>query len=101
VFTVTTTSALLFRQGDKPFTVYVYVPATLDPGTNVPLNTPPPGAVQVPPTFGEPPNCVNNGVVAEVAQSVIEPFVPAFGGDCRSTVTVLLALVHGGGTLSV
>jgi hypothetical protein len=101
VFTETIMFALLFGQGDTPFTVYVYAPGALVPGTKEPLNAPPPGAVQVPPAFGEPPSCANSGVMGDVEQSVIAPLVPAFGGDCSNTVTVLLALVHGGGTLSV
>ena len=59
------------------------------------------GPLQMPPLSGVPPRPVIRPVDGLVAQSVSAPSVPGSGGVLSVTVTVLLALVQGGGTLMV
>ena len=61
----------------------------------VPLLTPPPGAVHVPPASGVPPNELNKVNGASVAHVERVPFVPAFGAWVMFTVTTAVALAHG------
>jgi hypothetical protein len=79
----------------------VYAPGTLVPGEKMPVLAPPPGAAQVPPTFGVPPKEANKLVAGLLMQSRMELLVPAFGGCWMVTLTVELTLTQGGGTVMV
>ena len=75
-------------------TVYVYTPALIVAGSIIPPTTGE-GPLHAPPACGAPPNCAKSELAALVLQSVIVPFVPAFGGVLMVTVTVAVAFGHG------
>ena len=59
------------------------------------------GPLHAPPASGLPPRAPTIGVAGLLMQRVSDASAPAPGGACTCTVTVLEALMHGGGTLIV
>jgi hypothetical protein len=87
-FTVTTTLAVLVQPAVD--SEYVYMPAVLVPGTNVPKLPPPKtlGVVDhVPPVVGKFSKELKRLTLVEFEQTVIAPLVPALGRG----VTVIIA----------
>jgi hypothetical protein len=70
---------------------YVYVPAVLVPGTNVPKLPPVKelGPDQVPPDVGPPTTEMKRSTVVEFEQTVIAPLVPALGNGFTVMVIVI------------
>ena len=86
VTTLTTTSADADGQGDKPTTVYVYVPGVMVTASNkFPFSAL--GPLHVPPAAGLPPSSANSEVGGLVAHNAIAPSTPRFGGVLMVTVT--------------
>ncbi len=59
------------------------------------------GPLHVPPVSGLPPKAVKRSLVGLLMHNVSEPSLPASGGACTATVTVLDTFTHGSGTLMV
>ena len=87
ILSVTVTSEVASGQPAAE-TVYVYVPADIVAGSNVPLSPPPSaeGPVHVPPASGVPPRKSNRSADASAVQNVAVPFVPASGAGFTVTV---------------
>ncbi len=67
------------------------MPALPVAGLNGLVNADPLGPLQLPPTSGVPPNCVNKFTEASVLHTTMLAFAPAFGSGFTDTVTVELA----------
>jgi hypothetical protein len=76
--------------------VYVYVPAVLVPGTNVPKLAPIKelGPDHVPPEVGKFSKELKRLTLVEFEQTVIEPMVPALGRGFTVTVIVMGVPAH-------
>ena len=73
----------------------MYVPGALVPGTKVPENVAPPGAVQLPPPSGVPPSKVKRLKEASVLHTVVLALVPAFGATWTLITSDADAETHG------